>query len=113
MDEINTENLQFTGGALTGFINTSWPLARLIVSKDKVDLKIKFLFINSNYSFSPENIISIEAYKGIFPIVGRGLKINHNVQSYPKTIIFYTFKKPSFIIDEIKNKNLLNSVVFK
>ncbi len=113
MTEINTEELQYTGGALTGFINSTWPLAKLIIGKNTLDLKIKFLFFKNNYSFSSENIISIKAYQGFFPIAGRGIKINHTVSAYPKTIIFYTFKNPNLIFEEIKNKNLLDGVIFR
>jgi hypothetical protein len=92
------EMLSITGGARIGWRNATWPLAKLIVQPDRIDINIKFL---GNYSFTKEQVISLKKYS-IIPVIGQGIKIAHTISEYPKKIIFWTFDNPESIIIQIK-----------
>lgn len=98
MEEQNNSKLIITWGTRIWVINTTWPLARLSVSKDN-------LVINSlwkNYSFIIDDIISIEPYSSF---ISAGIKINHKVSWYSDLFIFWTWIKYSYaqdVVEEIK-----------
>ena len=96
--------LKLTGGARIGMANATWPFATLKVSRNKLELNASIV---GNLVFQPSNIKSIEPYTQI-PLIGQGIKINHNVDSYKEKVIFWTFKKPETVINEIKQVGFLN-----
>lgn len=105
-----TEKFTLTGGARIGMANASFPFADLYV--DKEVLKINASIVG-NLVFQPKDIISIEAYSSI-PIIGNGIKIIHRIEKYNSNVIFWTFKNPNTVIDEIKKTGFLentNSVI--
>ena len=89
------EQISITGGARIGMSNATWPFATLKVTKDKLDLNATIL---GNLVFRPEDIISIEPYPGM---MSGGIKINHRVSNYKDKVIFWTFKNPNSIINQI------------
>ncbi|MBL7903443.1 MAG: hypothetical protein JNL22_00335 [Bacteroidales bacterium] len=91
------KQLKVVGGLRAGMANATWPFATLKATKDKLVLKA---FMIGKFSFSKEDIISIEPYYDI-PIIGRGIKINHKVIQYKEKIIFWSFKNPNEIINDI------------
>jgi hypothetical protein len=97
--------LKIAGGLRFGMTNATWPLATLIVTKDKLILKA---FMVGKYSFSKEDVISIEPYYDI-PFIGRGIKINHKVIQYKGKVIFWSFKNPTEIINDIMLVGFLNN----
>lgn len=98
------KTLKLTGGARIGVINASMPLASLTVSKEKLELNVSII---GNFVFQSSDIISIEPY-GVIPFIGQGIKINHQVATYKKKIIFWTFKNPKSVIKLIKETGFLN-----
>ncbi len=96
--------LKITGGARIGMANATWPFATLKVNKDKLELNASIV---GNLVFQPSNINSIEPYTQI-PLIGQGIKINHNVDSYKEKVIFWTFKNPQTVINQIKQTGFLN-----
>ena len=100
-----TEKFTLTGGARIGMANASFPLADLYV--DKEVLKINASIVG-NLVFQPKDIISIETYSSI-PIIGNGIKINHRIEKYNSNVIFWTFKNPNTVIDEIKKTGFLEN----
>nr|WP_315239647.1 hypothetical protein [uncultured Flavobacterium sp.] len=100
-----TEKFTLTGGARIGMANASFPFADLYV--DKEVLKINASIVG-NLVFQPKDIISIEAYSSI-PIIGNGIKINHRIEKYNSNVIFWTFKNPNTVIDEIKKTGFLEN----
>ena len=98
--------LKLTGGARIGIANATWPFATLKVNKNRLDLNTGII---GNLSFSPRDIISIEPYFMI-PIIGQGIKINHRVSKYSKKVIFWTFKNPNDVINQIKQTGFLNNI---
>ncbi|MFK7774169.1 MAG: hypothetical protein AB8F94_18605 [Saprospiraceae bacterium] len=89
---------ELTGGARIGMANATWPLAKLKVNQDKLEINATII---GNLVFQPSDIISIEPYTQI-PFLGQGIKINHKVEGYNSKVIFWTFKNPKTVIDEIK-----------
>jgi hypothetical protein len=74
------------GGARIGWVNASWPFAKLTVSEAKITLS----GILGRYDFIPEQVISLEPC-GFFPILHWGVRINHNRADYAEKIIFWCF----------------------
>lgn len=104
-EDKNMENLKITGGARIGMMNATWPFATLKVSKDKLELNAS---IAGNLVFRPKDIVSIKSYS-IIPIFGRGIKINHRIENYNSNVIFWTWKDPSIIIDQIRRTGFLDA----
>ena len=96
------EKININGGASVGFLYSSLPFAKLIVSENKLQINASMI---GHYTFTPEDIISIEPHYHIF--FGHGIKINHKVQNYNKKIIFWTRESYS-IIRKIKQIGFLN-----
>jgi hypothetical protein len=71
------------GGARIGWVNSTWPFARLTSAADR--LTIASL---GRYEFSREQVVSIERYNTI-PFLGGGIRINHNRSDYPEKVIFW------------------------
>ena len=99
------EFLSITGGARVGWINATWPLAKLTVQKNTIELKAALI---GKYSFTQEQIISIKKYTTI-PILAWGILIIHNVSEYPKKIKFWSFSNPESIITKIQETGFLPS----
>lgn len=88
--------LKYTGGALIGMFNATWPFATLTVTQEKLELNATIL---GKYTFFSHDIISIEPYS-VF--LSKGLKIIHRVPTYKEEIIFWTLKDPDLIISKIE-----------
>lgn len=95
--------LQLTGGARIGMANATFPFATLKVNKDRLVLNASII---GNLTFQPSDIISIEPYTMI-PILGQGIKINHQVSTYKESVIFWTFKDPKSVVRQIKKTGFL------
>ena len=92
------ETITVTGGVRIGWANASWPLARLSVSR--VTLSISAMMLGT-YTFTPDQVVALEPY-GSIPIVGRGIRILHSRSDYPDKIVFWCFRKPERLLDEIR-----------
>ena len=95
--------LSITGGARIGWLNATWPMAKLIVQPSRIDLIVKSI---GNYSFAKDQVISLNKYT-VFPVIGRGIKIEHIIPEYPKKIIFWTLDNPESIILQIQETGFL------
>jgi hypothetical protein len=86
-----------TGGARIGFVNYTWPLAKLVVTADRLTVSTTMfgLFGMGTYSFSKPQILSIERY-GWIPFIGEGVRITHSVADYPQKIVFWC--RPSSVL---------------
>lgn len=98
------EKLKITGGAKIGALNASWPLAKLYVSKDVLQLQAGVI---GQLTFSPQDIVAIEPHVTI-PLVGQGLRIYHNIESYAQNIVFWTFKSPQKVIAQIRDTGFMD-----
>jgi len=86
--------------------NASYPFAKIKVDKNKLELNASVV---GNLTFSPKDIISIEPYQQ-FPIIGKGVKINHRVSNYKEKVIFWTFENPKEVINEIRKTGFLDNI---
>jgi hypothetical protein len=73
----------FRGGATVGWINVSWPLAKLAVSQDRLAISA-----SQKLEFEPSQVVSIEP-QVIVPALVSGISIEHNRLDYPKTVVFH------------------------
>jgi hypothetical protein len=74
---------EIIGGARIGPVNMTKPFVSLTVNADRLDLNASIV---GNYSFTWDDILSIESYS----FIGKGIKINHNVPDYKKHIVFWS-----------------------
>lgn len=98
------ERFEITGGARIGIANASWPFATLKVSKEKLEVNASIV---GNLVFGPSDVVSIKPYT-VLPLIGQGIKINHRVDSYNQNVIFWTFKDPSVVINQIMQVGFLD-----
>ena len=87
----------FRGGSRVGWVNASWPLAKLTANGTTLALTSL-----GTYTFTPSQVVSIEPY-GLIPVLASGIRINHNRKDYPKTVIFWCMGHRSAILEEIAN----------
>jgi hypothetical protein len=72
-----------TGGARLGGFNASWPFARLSATQEALQLSC----MGRDYAFPRQSIRGLRRYRGIFSV---GLRIEHNVASFPAFVVFWT-----------------------
>jgi len=94
-----------TGGARIGWVNASFPCATLTATPDKLELNASVI---GKYIFSPSQVISIERYTTI-PVLAWGIRIRHNVASYPSHIVFWCFGRPATLVSRIQDAGFLPS----
>lgn len=85
----------FRGGSRVGWVNASWPLAKLMVSPDKLTLTSL-----GTYEFSPSQVVSVEPY-GFIPLLASGIRINHNRADYPEKVIFWCMGNRERVLEEL------------
>jgi hypothetical protein len=90
--------LRLNVGARIGIFGIIYPLARLIVTQDQLELNATLF---GNAVFSPSDVNSVKsADSSIF--WGNAFKIEHNVVGYPKDIQFFSYQKPAKVMEELK-----------
>ena len=85
----------FRGGARIGWVNASWPFAKL--TADASALTLSSL---GTYTFTPSQVVALEPY-GSLPIISSGIRIRHNRRDYPKTIIFWCMGRRGAVLEEV------------
>ena len=98
-----SQTFTLTGGARIGRANATFPFARLQADKNVLQINASII---GNLVFQAKDIISIEPYSA--SLTGRGIRINHRVETYNPTVIFWTFKDPAYVIREIRNTGFLD-----
>ena len=98
MDEIKE-----TGGARIGMANASWPFAKLIVNRDRLQLNAGII---GNLVFKPSDIESIEIDSSF---LGSGIKINHTVKNYNANVVFQPMGSSTKLITRIEQTGFLNN----
>jgi hypothetical protein len=93
-----TEPIIATGGAMVGWVNASGGLAKLTVSADAIELRVRIL---GRYTFKPESIVAVKRLVWI-PLLARGIRIQHCIESYPEQIIFWSRGDPGALLDQIQ-----------
>jgi len=90
--------ISHTGGARIGWVNATWPFAALTATRDSLTLNATLV---GRYSFTPDQVVSIERHT-VIPVLGWGIRINHNVPKYPKKTVFWCFGSPNMLISRIE-----------
>lgn len=93
------EQISFTGGSLVGWVNASWPLAKLTISAEHI-----FLSTFGKYEFTPEQVVSIEPF-GAIPFLASGIRINHNRLDYPSQVVFWCAGGRKKVLESFKKLN--------
>ena len=73
------------GGARIGWVNATWPLAKLTVTPDQLMLSI---FGFGEYLFSPADVVALDPVYG-----GQGVRVVHCRANCPERIIFFLPRK--------------------
>ena len=92
------EAFKSTGGAQIGWVSASWPLAQLSVTPRSLVIRTWLL---GTYAFTPEQIVRLEPY-GSIPVIYRGIRVVHSNPDYPARIIFWCFRNPERLIEQIR-----------
>ena len=92
------ETFQATGGARVGWLNATWPLAKLTVTPNSLRIVVRLF---GDYSFTPDTIVAITRYSTV-PILGWGIQIQHCVPEYPERFIFWCFGNPDALLRGIR-----------
>jgi hypothetical protein len=90
--------IRITGGAQVGWVNASWPFATLAASATELSISGRLI---GSYTFAPDQVARLESY-GSVPLVGRGVRIVHARPDYPAKIIFWSFRDPDRVVDDIR-----------
>ena len=81
---------KWRGGVWLNASGWTWPFATLTIDSDNLILKTPKLLFGRTYEFKRDQISKISSW-GLIPFIGKpSIRINHNVSSYPKDIIFTT-----------------------
>ena len=91
MDEIS-----FRGGSRVGWVNASFPLAKLTCSRERLTLSSL-----GTCEFTPEQVVSFGTY-GSIPLLANGLSIEHNRLDYPQRMVFWCMGSRDRVREEIR-----------
>jgi hypothetical protein len=91
------EEISVRGGARIGWVNASWPLAKLVASASR----LRLTSVLDTYDFLPSDVVSIERY-GLIPFFASGVRIAHARSDYPSKIIFWYLGNPEALIEQIR-----------
>jgi hypothetical protein len=87
-----------TGGVTVGWVNASWPFAKLTATQNSLRIVVRLL---GNYSFTPETVVAITRYS-VVPILGWGIQIQHCVPEYPERFTFWCIGNPDALLTGIR-----------
>src|SRR5262245_12783366 len=88
-----------TGGAQIGWVNASWPLARLGATSDRLTIEVSLL---GSYTFTPEQVSAVERYV-LIPVLAWGVRIRHRAPNCPERIIFWSLGDPDSVLRGIRD----------
>lgn len=91
------------GGAQLGWVNASWPLARLFATPEKLTIAIRLL---GTYSFTPDEVSSVERYVWI-PLLASGIRIRHHCPNCPQRVIFWSHGDPEEVVRGIRDSGFV------
>jgi hypothetical protein len=77
-----SEIVAFMGGARLGWVQATWPFARLSISSGRLTISLAFA---GQYSFSPSEVAGLERCG----IASNGVRVVHKRSDYPKPVIFW------------------------
>ncbi len=93
----------FTGGALVGAVNVSWPLASLKVESDELVLKAMII---GTHRFKREDVFDVAQVIWL-PVLAWGVRIRHTREDVPTNVIFWSLGRPGRILDAVSRSGFL------
>lgn len=93
----NVDEVSFRGGSRVGWVNASFPLARLTCNRERLTLSSL-----GTCEFTPEQVVSFGKY-GSIPFLANGLSIEHNRLDYPARMVFWCMGSRERVLDEIRH----------
>lgn len=84
--------------ARIGWVNATWPFAALSVREEALTVNVGIL---GRYTFRRDQVVSIDSYVGMIPLLGGGIRIEHTVAEYPRRIVFWCLGPPRSLIKRI------------
>ena len=90
------DEVSFRGGSRVGWVNASFPLARLVARRERLTLSSL-----GTYEFTPEQVVSFGSY-GSIPLLANGLAIEHNRLDYPARVVFWCMGSRERVREEIR-----------
>ena len=95
-DDDILDHVSFRGGSRVGWVNASFPLAKLVVRRGRLTLSSL-----GTYEFTPEQVVSLGTW-GSIPLLANGLAIEHNRLDYPARMVFWCMGSRGRVQDEIR-----------
>jgi hypothetical protein len=95
-DDALLHDVSFRGGSRVGWVNASFPLARLVANRRRLTLASL-----GTYEFTPEQVVSFGTY-GSIPFLANGLAIEHNRLDYPARMVFWCAGSRDRVLEEIR-----------
>jgi hypothetical protein len=90
-----TQTFSVTGGARIGWVNATWPLARLSVADGALTVTALLL---GTYTFAPDEVVALEALQSF----GYGIRIVHSRSDCPRNVVFWCLRNPAGILADIE-----------
>lgn len=94
--------ISVTGGARIGFVNATWPFAKLEASPTRLRLTCTL----DTYDFMPGEVVLLERC-GSIPFFSSGVRIAHVRSDYPAKIIFWCLGNPDALIARIRETGFM------
>jgi hypothetical protein len=88
---------EFTGGAMIGWVNVSWPLAKLRVEPEELELKAAFI---GTHRFARKDVREVVQVTWL-PVLAWGVRVRHVREDVPASVIFWCFGSPKRILDAV------------
>jgi hypothetical protein len=94
-----TNCLEYNIGVKAGYCRMTYPVGRLTVSEDCLEVNAFLLgnFVLSKFDITGFSIIG----KGLFGL--NAIEISHNISKYPKKIVIYTYRNPIELLQDLRD----------
>jgi len=93
------KTFESTGGARVGWVNATWPLAKLSATPEAIRLSIGFL---GDYIFTPDRVVAVTRC-GTISLFGQGIQIHHCNADCPERVIFWCLGSPDTLLARIRD----------